>query len=55
MYSVDMSTHFAFLQWCRFHIPMSDEVDELEARKDPLMMKAIKAFKDNYVSPIQLR
>jgi son of sevenless-like protein len=39
----------------RFHIPMSDEVDELEAKKDPLMMKAVKAFKDNYVSPIQLR
>ena len=39
----------------RFHIPMSDEVDDLEAKKDPLMMKAVKAFKANYVSPIQLR
>lgn len=40
---------------CRFHIPMSDEVDDVEVKKDPLMMKAVKAFKANYVSPIQLR
>ena len=41
--------------FCRFHIPMSDEVAEFEANKDPLMMKAVKAFKANFVSPIQLR
>ena len=34
---------------------MSDEVAEYETNKDPLMMKAVKAFKANYVSPIQLR
>ena len=34
---------------------MADDVDEQEAKKDPLMLKAIKAFKANYVSPIQLR
>lgn len=40
---------------CRFDIPLSDEVDDLDAKKDPLLMKAVKAFKANYVSPIQLR
>lgn len=39
----------------RFNIPLSDEVDDLDAKKDPLLMKAVKAFKANYVSPIQLR
>jgi son of sevenless-like protein len=39
----------------RFHIPVTDEVAELEANKDPLIMKAVKVFKANYVSPIQLR
>ena len=43
------------ISWLRFQIPMSDEVDDLEAKKDPLMMKAVKAFKANYVSPIQFR
>ena len=40
---------------CRFEIPLSDEAADLEATKDPLMMKAVKSFKANYVSPIQLR
>lgn len=47
-----MSASYVF---CRFKIPMSDEVAEFETNKDPLMMKAVKAFKANYVSPIQLR
>lgn len=40
---------------CRFYIPMADDVDEQEVKKDPQMLKAIKVFKATYVSPIQLR
>lgn len=39
----------------RFHIPNPCEVESNESRRDPLMMKALKRFKANYVSPIQLR
>ena len=31
------------------------DVDEQEAKEDPLILKAVKAFKAKYVSPIQLR
>ena len=42
----------------RFHIPdpdLSSDVDDVEFRRDPVMMKAYKQFKATYVSPIQLR
>jgi len=39
----------------RFHIPMPVDVEDSEVRRDPIMMKAIKRYKTNYVSPIQLR
>ena len=34
---------------------MTDDIDEQEAKKNPLMMNAVKAFKTNYISPIRLR
>ncbi len=39
----------------RFQIPQPLDVDDLESRRDHIMMKAHKRFKLTYVSPIQLR
>lgn len=39
----------------RFHIPMPVDTEDLDVRRDPNMMKAIKRYKTNYISPIQLR
>lgn len=38
----------------RFHIPMPVDMDEHD-RRDPMLMKAVKRYKANYISPIQLR
>ncbi len=38
----------------RFHIPMPIVLDDHD-RRDPMLMKAVKRYKANYVSPIQLR
>ena len=39
----------------RFQIPTPVDTDDMETRRDPIMMKALKRYKDNYVTPIQLR
>ncbi|CAI8055146.1 Son of sevenless homolog 2 [Geodia barretti] len=39
----------------RFEIPLPEEATDLDTKKDPLMMKAVKVFKSYYLSPIQLR
>lgn len=39
----------------RYHIPSPLDPDDLDARRDPLQREAVKRFKANYVSPIQLR
>jgi len=38
----------------RFHIPMPIELDDHD-RRDPMLMKAVKRYKANFISPIQLR
>lgn len=39
----------------RFQIPMPVDTDDQELRRDPNVMKAIKRYKANYISPVQLR
>ena len=39
----------------RYQIPSPIDTEDMEARRDPLMMKALKRCKDNYIYPIQLR
>ena len=39
----------------RYHIPSPIDTEDPETRRDPLQREAIKRFKANYVSPIQLR
>ena len=39
----------------RFHIPIPVNMDDPEIRRDSNMMKAVKRFKANYITPIQLR
>jgi hypothetical protein len=39
----------------RFQIPMPVDMDDPEVRRDPNTMKAVKRYKSNYISPIQLR
>lgn len=39
----------------RFQIPMPIDTEDPEVRRDPNTMKAIKRYKSNYISPIQLR
>ena len=39
----------------RYQIPTPIDPEDVEARRDPLNREALKRFKANYVSPIQLR
>ncbi len=39
----------------RYQIPNPVESEDMEAKRDPNMMKALKRCKDNYIYPIQLR
>ncbi len=39
----------------RYQIPNPAESEDMEAKRDPNMMKALKQCKDNYIYPIQLR
>lgn len=39
----------------RFQIPMPIDMDNVDVRRDPNIIKAIKRYKATYVSPIQLR
>ena len=39
----------------RFFIPQPENVDDIESRRDPIMIKALKRYKSTYLSPIQLR
>lgn len=43
------------LLMARFHIPMPVDLDDQELRRDPNVMKAVKRFRANYISPVQLR
>ncbi len=39
----------------RYHIPLPVDNDDPDTRRDPLQREAMKRFKANYVSPVQLR
>ncbi len=39
----------------RFQIPMPIDMDDHDNRRDPSIMIAVKRYKANYISPIQLR
>ena len=39
----------------RYMIPIPVAQDDMEVRRDPKMREALKRFKANYISPIQLR
>lgn len=39
----------------RYTIPIPVESEGIEARRDPKMREALKRFKANYISPVQLR